>query len=87
MEKLKCDDIHCKKVMLDPQSTGHVLYFIYESQERSEQSCQYLMVFEEGTAKPLEFQSPLTKHVLFLVGPKPYIVHTAGIDGCLVAKH
>src|SRR5882762_446506 len=22
-EKLKCDDIHCKKVLLDPQSTQH----------------------------------------------------------------
>jgi hypothetical protein len=79
MEKLKCDDIHCKKVLLDSQSTGHsptfnnyiqptslhVLYSIYESQERSEQSFQYSMIFEEGTAKPLEFQSSLTKRILF----------------------
>jgi hypothetical protein len=48
------------------QSTSlHVLYAIYESRERSEQSCQCSMIFEEGRTKPLEFQSPLTKRVLY----------------------
>src|SRR5258705_5128361 len=41
----------------------NVLYAIYMSQERSDQSCQCSMIFEEGRAKPLDFQSPLTKCV------------------------
>ena len=43
----------------------HVLYAIYKSRKSSEQSCQRSMIFEEGGAKPLEFQSPLTKRVWF----------------------
>ena len=42
-----------------------ILYAIYESRERSEQIWQCSMIYEDERAKPLEFQSPPTKRVLF----------------------
>src|ERR1700676_1494368 len=41
----------------------HVLYVIYESQQRSEHSCQCWMIFEQSHY--IELQPPLTKHILF----------------------
>ena len=78
-EKLKCDDIHCKKVLLDPQSTRHspafnILLQLYSFYFITCPICYIwvlreirakLPVLDDLWAKPLEFQSPLTKHILF----------------------